>query len=75
MMLGVVVSAQVGAISAAKFGYRNVMLVFAIVFVVGMFLLSTISADTSKSTVTWYMIIIGLGTRHILFRFEYGSNS
>ncbi len=62
MMLGVVVSAQVGAISAAKFGYRNVMLVFAIVFVVGMFLLSTISADTSKSTVTWYMIIIGLGT-------------
>lgn len=62
MMLGVVVSAQVGAISSAKFGYRNVMLVFAIIFVVGMFLLSTISADTSRSTITWYMIIVGLGT-------------
>ena len=62
MMLGVVVSAQVGAISAAKFGYRNVMLIFAFIFVVGMYLLSTVSAETTRATVTWYMIIVGLGT-------------
>lgn len=62
MMLGVVVSAQVGAISAAKFGYRNVILVFALIFVTGIYLLSNISADTTRATVTWYMIIVGLGT-------------
>lgn len=62
MMLGVVVSAQVGAISAAKFGYRNIMLFFALIFVTGMYLLSTISAETTRSTLTWYMIIVGLGT-------------
>lgn len=62
MMLGVVVSAQVGAISAAKFGYRNVMLFFALIFVSGIYLLSNISAETTRATVTWYMIIVGLGT-------------
>ncbi|MGG0655267.1 MDR family MFS transporter [Rummeliibacillus pycnus] len=62
MMLGVVVSAQTGAISAAKFGYRNVMMVFALIFVSGIYLLSTINAETTRATVTWYMIIVGLGT-------------
>jgi EmrB/QacA subfamily drug resistance transporter len=62
MMLGVVVSAQTGAISAAKFGYRNIMIIFALIFVTGIYLLSTVSAETSRATVTWYMIIVGLGT-------------
>lgn len=62
MMLGVVVSAQTGAISAAKFGYRNVMLFFAVIFLIGIYLLSTISAETTRATVTLYMIIVGLGT-------------
>lgn len=62
MMLGVVVSAQTGAISAAKFGYRNVMIVFALIFVTGIYLLSTVTADTTRATITWYMIIVGLGT-------------
>lgn len=62
MMLGVVVSAQIGAISAAKFGYRHIMLPFAFIFVVGMFLLSTVTAETTRTTITYYMIIIGLGT-------------
>lgn len=62
MMLGVVVSAQTGAITAVKFGYRNVMLVFALIFIVGIFLLSTVTADTTRSTITLYMIIVGLGT-------------
>lgn len=61
MMLGVVVSAQTGAISAAKFGYRNVMLVFAVIFLIGIYLLSTVTAETTRTTVTLYMIIVGLG--------------
>jgi EmrB/QacA subfamily drug resistance transporter len=62
MMLGVVVSSQLGAIFAAKIGYRNVMLVFAAIFVVGIFLLSTLTVDTPKFNLTLYMIIVGLGT-------------
>ncbi|MCQ6279551.1 MDR family MFS transporter [Bacillus sp. EB600] len=62
MMLGVVVSAQTGAMSAARFGYRNIMLVFAVIFLIGIYLLSTVSASTSRTTITLYMIIIGLGT-------------
>lgn len=62
MMLGVVISSQVGAICAAKFGYRNVMLIFALIFVSGMYLLSNVTAETTRTTVTWYMIIVGLGT-------------
>jgi EmrB/QacA subfamily drug resistance transporter len=62
MMLGVVVSAQTGAISASKLGYRKVMLVFAVIFLIGIYLLSTITAETTRTTVTLYMIIVGLGT-------------
>ncbi|WP_409288351.1 MDR family MFS transporter [Peribacillus sp. SCS-37] len=62
MMLGVVVSSQAGAIAAARLGYRRVMVVFAVIFAIGMSLLSTIDAHTAKSTVTMYMIIVGLGT-------------
>lgn len=62
MMLGVVVSAQSGAMTAARFGYRPVMLVFAVIFLIGIYLLSTVTADTTRTTVTIYMVIIGLGT-------------
>lgn len=62
MMLGVVVSAQTGAITAAKFGYKNVMLIFAFIFVTGMYLLSTVTAETTRTVITIYMIIVGLGT-------------
>lgn len=62
MMLGVVVSAQLGAMCASKFGYRNIMLLFAVIFLIGIYLLSTVSSETTRTTVTIYMIIIGLGT-------------
>lgn len=62
MMLGVVVSSQLGAMFASKIGYRNVMLVFAAIFVVGIFLLGTLTVDTPKFYLTLYMIIVGLGT-------------
>ncbi|WP_035324173.1 MDR family MFS transporter [Peribacillus kribbensis] len=62
MMLGVVVSSQAGAISAARLGYRNVMIVFAVIFAAGIYLLSTIDSSTSRTAITVYMIIVGLGT-------------
>nr|WP_263326363.1 MDR family MFS transporter [Neobacillus sp. Marseille-Q6967] len=62
MMLGVVVSAQTGAISASKLGYRKVMIFFAVIFICGIYLLSTVTADTTRATITFFMIIVGLGT-------------
>ncbi|MBM7587337.1 EmrB/QacA subfamily drug resistance transporter [Bacillus pakistanensis] len=62
MMLGVVVSSQIGATAAPKIGFRSVMLIFSIILLIGMYLLSTVSAETSRTIITLYMIIIGLGT-------------
>jgi EmrB/QacA subfamily drug resistance transporter len=62
MMLGTVVAAQIGGFSSIRTSYRNVMIVSALVFLCGMFLLGTLSPDTSRLAVTLYMIIAGLGT-------------
>jgi len=62
MMLGTVVSSQVGAIMASKVSYRSVMTVAALVFVGSFVLLSTLTPESSRTTITIYMIIAGLGT-------------
>lgn len=61
MMLGTVVSSQIGAMIAAKTSYRSVMFGSGIVLVLGMLLLATITTDTSRLAVTLYMIVAGLG--------------
>jgi EmrB/QacA subfamily drug resistance transporter len=61
MMLGSVVSAQIGGNLSAKIGYRNVMIVFSFILAVGIVLLGSLSADTSRLAVTMYMIVVGLG--------------
>lgn len=61
MMLGTTVSAQLGAIASTKLGYRNVMIFFMVIFLVGIGLLATITADTTRTVITIYMIITGLG--------------
>jgi EmrB/QacA subfamily drug resistance transporter len=61
MMLGTVVSAQVGGNLSAKIGYRNVMIVFSIILAAGIALLGTLSTDTSRLAVTMFMIVVGLG--------------
>ncbi|MDQ1911008.1 MDR family MFS transporter [Paenibacillus sp. GD4] len=61
MMLSSVVAATTGGILMNKLSYRRIMLVFTAVFVVGMALLSTITAETSRWLITIYMIITGLG--------------
>ncbi|MFB7141060.1 MULTISPECIES: MDR family MFS transporter [unclassified Bacillus (in: firmicutes)] len=61
MMLGSVVGSQVAGQSVRKFSYRSIMLVSVVLFFIGMYLLSTLGTDTARSTVTFYMIIAGLG--------------
>ncbi|MFD0692723.1 MDR family MFS transporter [Paenibacillus sp. GCM10027628] len=62
MMLGVVVSSQVGAILSSKIGYRNVMLIFGLIFLTGIVLLGTLTTTTPRWLVTIYMVLAGLGT-------------
>lgn len=61
MMLATTVSAQLGGFLANKMSYRNVMIIFTSIFIIGMFLLSTITVHTSRLMITFYMIITGLG--------------
>ncbi|WP_141430895.1 MDR family MFS transporter [Bacillus sp. 03113] len=61
MMLGSVVSAQMGGFLSTKMSYRNVMILSGIIFITGFLLLSTITQDTARGLLTLYMIIVGLG--------------
>lgn len=61
MMLGSVVSATTGGFLMNKWSYRKIMIVFSVIFTVGMFLLTTLTPDTGRFLVTIYMILTGLG--------------
>ncbi len=61
MMLSTTVSAQLGGFLAGKTSYRNVMFGFMLLFAAGIGLLGTIDEHTTRLTVTFYMIIVGLG--------------
>ncbi|ETI69905.1 EmrB/QacA family drug resistance transporter, partial [Neobacillus vireti LMG 21834] len=61
MMLGSVVTAQVGGFLTTKMSYRNIMFISGVILIIGFLLLSTITPDTSRLLLTLYMIVIGLG--------------
>ncbi len=61
MMLGSVAGSQIGGRLAAKTSYRNLMIASGFIFLLGIYLLSTLSADTARSAVTIYMVITGMG--------------
>lgn len=61
MMLGSVVSATTGGFLMNKLSYRSIMIVVIIILGAGVFLLTTLSPDTSRFLVTIYMILTGLG--------------
>lgn len=61
MMLGSVVTAQLGGFLTSKLSYRNIMIISAVIMIGGLFLLSTLTPETSRVLLTIYMIIIGLG--------------
>jgi EmrB/QacA subfamily drug resistance transporter len=61
MMLGSVVTAQVGGFLTSKMSYRNIMFISGIILIGGFLLLSSLTTDTSRWLLTFYMIVIGLG--------------
>ncbi|MES9754595.1 MFS transporter, partial [Bacillus wiedmannii] len=61
MMLGSVVTAQLGGFLTTKLSYRNIMIISAVIMLIGLFLLSTLTPETSRILLTVYMIIIGFG--------------
>ncbi|MCZ8514641.1 MDR family MFS transporter [Paenibacillus filicis] len=63
MMLGTVVSAQIGGFLAGsgKMNYRSIMIIFSLIFLAGMALLTTLTPATPHWLVTMYMILAGLG--------------
>ncbi|MFC4099231.1 MDR family MFS transporter [Paenibacillus xanthanilyticus] len=61
MMLGSVVTATGGGFLLTKLPYRSIMLPTLLILVVGLALLTTLSPDSSRLTVTAYMVLVGLG--------------
>jgi len=60
-IFGMVVTSVVGGLMAKVTSYRNIMILSLVVFTVGLILLSTLSTDTSRLLVNFYMLITGLG--------------
>ncbi|MFD0051830.1 MDR family MFS transporter [Actinomycetes bacterium NPDC127524] len=61
MMLGSVAGSAGGGIFQTKTTFRNLMFVSVVSYFAGMFLLSTLTPDTSRFLLTIYMIIVGFG--------------
>ncbi|MBW8349654.1 MFS transporter [Bacillus sp. IITD106] len=61
MMLGSVFGSQSGGLLTTKTSYRNIMILSGVFFVTGIFLLGTLTPDTSRVIVTIFMIITGYG--------------
>lgn len=61
MMVGTVVTATLGGFVMAKLSYRTILVSTLVLLVLGLGLLTTISAESSRFIVTLYMIIVGLG--------------
>jgi EmrB/QacA subfamily drug resistance transporter len=61
MMVGSVITAQVGGFLTTKMNYRNIMILSGLILVSGFLLLSTISPETSRWMLTVYMVIVGFG--------------
>ncbi|MEK8130765.1 MDR family MFS transporter [Paenibacillus filicis] len=61
MMVGSVVTATAGGFLIQRVSYRAVMIPTLALLVLGLALLSTLSPDSSRMTITGYMILVGLG--------------
>ncbi|MBC6974214.1 MFS transporter [Bacillus sp. Xin] len=61
MMVGSVIGSQTGGQFASRTSYRNIMVVSGIFFVLGIYLLSTLTMETPRVLVTLFMILAGLG--------------
>jgi len=62
MMLGSVAGSQLGGFLTTRTSYRNIMLGASVFFLLGLFLLSTLTPETTRAMVTLFMIVTGFGT-------------
>ncbi|WP_160036910.1 MDR family MFS transporter [Paenibacillus sp. An7] len=72
MMLSTVVTSTIGGFLMNKWSYRAIMIPSMIMFAAGLFLLSTLTPQSSHLMVTLYLSIVGLG---IGFSFSVLGNS
>ncbi len=61
MMLGSVVESAISGIFQTKTSFRRLMGISVVLFLSGMFLLSTLSIDTARWMLTVFMMVAGLG--------------
>lgn len=61
MMVGSVITAAGGGFLLSKFNYRTIMIATLALLVAGISLLTTLTTDSTRFTITIYMILIGLG--------------
>lgn len=61
LLLGVVGGSASGGIFLTKTSYRNLMTLSVIMYFIGIFLLSTLNPDASRTLLTIYMVIAGYG--------------
>jgi EmrB/QacA subfamily drug resistance transporter len=61
MMLGSVVGSGIAGVFQTKIRFRSLMILSVIAYLAGMFLLSTMTPDTTRWLLTAYMILVGFG--------------
>ncbi|RFU61052.1 MDR family MFS transporter [Peribacillus glennii] len=61
MMLGSVAGSGAGGTFQTKTSFRNLMIVSVVSYFLGMYLLGTLTPDTSRTLLTVYMVIVGFG--------------
>ncbi|WP_425415471.1 MDR family MFS transporter [Peribacillus loiseleuriae] len=61
MMLGSVAGSACGGIFQTKASFRKLMIISVVAYFVGMFLLGTLTPETSRGLLTLYMTIVGIG--------------
>ncbi|MGN7356463.1 MDR family MFS transporter [Paenibacillus sp. SAF-054] len=61
MMFASVVTATLGGSMMNRYSYRSIMSSSLLVMTIGILLLTTLNPDSSRFTVTMYMILVGLG--------------
>lgn len=61
MMVGSVLTATVGGQLIIRFSYRSIMFSTLLLLLCGVFLLTTLSSESTRLELTLYMILVGLG--------------
>lgn len=61
MMVGSVMSSMLGGMLASRMSYRAIMSISVVIFITGIFALSTLQGDSARYLLTVYSIVAGLG--------------